>query len=151
MNESHPGMPGRLGSGQAGLGQSTGQPARAVLPKATVAPIQEIPKLDNDPIELVGEDDVRPASMGSIRAFGVVGAAQATSQWKRKPYASGQGAIRVRTFHGKLSDQGMDHMDNVINTWLDNHPEVEVKNVTTSIGQFEGKIREPAIVVNVWY
>jgi hypothetical protein len=65
--------------------------------------------------------------------------------------ATGQGAVRVRSFHGRLSDEGMAFMDEKINDWLDAHPEIEVKIVTTTIGTFEGKIREPALVVNVWY
>jgi hypothetical protein len=57
----------------------------------------------------------------------------------------------VKTFHGKYSDQGMEHLDDVINEWLDNHPEVEVKFVTSTVNVFEGKIREPALVLNLWY
>jgi hypothetical protein len=42
-------------------------------------------------------------------------------------------------------------LDDKINEWLDSHPEVEIKFVTTNIGQFEGKVRELAMVINVWY
>lgn len=154
MNESSQGMQGRLMPGQ-----QHGQPQRAVLPqsssglaKAPGVPVQDLPKLELDSIALVDEDTSgQPAISSNIKAFGVAGPGQSSKQWQRKAHVTGQGACRVRTFHGKLSDQGMDHMDNVINSWLDNHPEVEVKLVTTSIGQFEGKIREPALVVNVWY
>jgi hypothetical protein len=37
-------------------------------------------------------------------------------------------------------------MDNQINEWLDANPEVEVKFVTSTVGVFEGKMREPALV-----
>jgi hypothetical protein len=71
--------------------------------------------------------------------------------WKRKPHVTGTGACRVKSFHAKYSDQGVEHMDDQINEWLDDHPEIEVKFVSTTVHVFEGKIREPAIVMNVWY
>src|SRR5439155_12354070 len=95
--------------------------------------------------EAVGETEEK-----KIKAFGVIGAHKAR-EWKRKPTVTGNGAVRVRSFHGKLSDQGMQYIDEAINDWLDNHPEVEVKFVTSTIGQFEGKIREPALVMKLWY
>ena len=107
---------------------------------------------DLDPISLVDDfdasSDTPPTS--KIKAFGVAGTHQEKG-YKRKTYASGQGACRVRSFHGRLSDEGMAYMDDKINEWLDNHPDIEVKVVTTTIGQYEGKIKEPALVVNVWY
>ena len=72
-------------------------------------------------------------------------------EWKRTPVVTGYGACRVKSFHAKYSDQGIEHIDDAINEWLDEHAEVEVKFVTTSVHVFEGKIREPAIVMNVWY
>ncbi len=45
----------------------------------------------------------------------------------------------------------MDYLDNAINEWLDQHPEVEVKFVTQSIGMFDGKIKDLALILNVWY
>jgi len=105
-----------------------------------------------DPISLVDDfdanSDTPPTS--KIKAFGVAGMT-ATHNYKRATVNTGQGACRVRSFHGRLSDEGMAYMDDKINEWLDNHPEIEVKIVTTSIGQYEGKIKEPALVLNVWY
>jgi len=71
--------------------------------------------------------------------------------WKRTPIITGHGACRVKSFHGKYSEQGLEYLDNAVNEWLDNHPEVEVKFVTPTVMTFEGKIREPALVLNVWY
>jgi hypothetical protein len=72
-------------------------------------------------------------------------------EWKRKTHVTGQGACRVKSFHGKYSEQGVEHLDDMINEWLDDHPEVEVKFVTQTVHVFEGKIREPALVLNIWY
>jgi hypothetical protein len=72
-------------------------------------------------------------------------------EWKRKTHVSGTGACRMKSFHAKYSDQGLEHLDDAVNEWLDEHTEIEVKFVTTTVHVFEGKIREPAIVMNVWY
>ncbi len=140
----------------------THAPTAAPRPNAGVEPV-ELEPVELEPVELEPtEDELAPVSLvepvadepspaSKIRAFGVANAGRATQNWKRHTKATGNGAIRVRTFHGKLSEQGMDFMDNQINEWLDNHPEIEIKFVTSAIGQFEGKIREPALVLNVWY
>jgi hypothetical protein len=85
-----------------------------------------------------------------IKAFGADAAAKA-HDWKRKTNVVGSGSVRMRSFHGRLSDEGLGFMDDKINEWLDAHPEVEVKFVTSTVGTYEGKIREPALVLNVWY
>ncbi len=105
---------------------------------------------DLEPISLVEPSDGETSAVSKIRAFGVA-PAQAERTWKRATHVHGTGAVRVRTFHGKLSEQGMDFMDNQINEWLDANPDIEIKFVTSAIGQFEGKIREPALVLNIWY
>jgi len=108
---------------------------------------------DLEPISLVGEDDAPAAAPATskIRALGVGLQTPRESKYKRQPHATGHGAVRVRSFHGRMSDEGLQFLDDKINEWLDSHPEIEVKFVTSTIGQFEGKIREPALVLNVWY
>jgi len=71
--------------------------------------------------------------------------------WKRQLIKTGNGATRVKSFHGKYSDQGLEYLDSAVNDWLDNNADVEVKFVTSTVMTFEGKIREPALVLNVWY
>src|SRR6185295_12959724 len=78
-------------------------------------------------------------------------AARKEHNWKRQTYRDGKGAVRMKTFHAKYSEQGMEHLDDMVNEWLDNHPDVEVKFVTSTVNVFEGKIREPALVLNMWY
>jgi hypothetical protein len=120
---------------------------------------------DLEPISLV--EELLPAAMPAtatatphlqhgppppkkIIAFGA-DAHRAQHQWKRQVTKTGTGACRVRSFHGKYSEQGLEYLDNAINEWLDNHPEGEVKFVTSTVMTFEGKVREPALVLNVWY
>lgn len=83
-----------------------------------------------------------------IRAFG--GLRRHEEQWSRTPNVTGSGAIHVKTFHGKLTEDALVYMDRQINEWLDAHPEYEVKFISTSIGEFTGKIKEPNIICQVW-
>lgn len=69
----------------------------------------------------------------------------------KRPLLAGQAATRVRSFHAKYSDEGLKFMDNQINHWLDDHPEIAVKFVTSTVMQFVGKTAEPQLVLNVWY
>lgn len=134
-----------------------GQPAQRPAGPAKIAPVPtqsvHAGEPDLSPLSLVDDPAAAAAATASsnkIRAFGP-GTSQSGHSWKRQAVVTGRGACRVRSFHGRLSDEGMEYMDTKINEWLDGHPEVEVKIVTTSIGQYEGKIREPALVVNIWY
>jgi hypothetical protein len=132
MNQSHP------------AGTHSSQPHPAVYNP----PLQDI---NLDPIGLV-DDEPRAAleTVKKIKAFGPTDTAK-SHDWKRKANINGAGAVRMRSFHGRLSDEGLIFMDDKINEWLDAHPEVEVKFVTSTVGTYEGKIREPALILNLWY
>lgn len=71
-------------------------------------------------------------------------------QWNRTPNTNGTGAIHCKSFHCKLTGDSLEFMDQQINEWLDAHPQYEVKMVTSSIGTWTGKIKEPNLIVNVW-
>jgi len=70
--------------------------------------------------------------------------------WKRKPNWDGKGATHVRSFHSRLSSEGIELLDQQINQWLEEHPEAEVKLVTTSVGEWQGKVKEPNLIIQVW-
>jgi hypothetical protein len=136
---------------------NTGHPPKiAAMPTIGHKPTDE----ELAPLELIGDDPAPAVNTGAattaepvskIRAFSVKASAAGKHDFERKPVVDGHGACRVRTFHGRLSDEGLAYMDDKINEWLDHHPEIEVKFVTSTVGVFEGKIREPALVLNVWY
>ena len=143
-------------SQQHGQPHSTGPAKPAGMPKVSGLPPAKPAELDLDPIELVDDGPGSSApgqadSPSKIRAFTVAGAHVTSHQFKRQPNVTGMGITRVRTFHGRLSEEGMAFMDDKINEWIDMHPEIEVKFVTTSIGVFEGKIRDQQMIMNVWY
>ena len=129
------------------------QPQRLAPAAQPARPAPQPPP--DDPIALVEElteQEVRtaPTPAKKIKAFGEEGMRK-HHDWKCTPVVSGQGACRVKSFYGKYSDQGIQYLDDAINEFLDSHPEVEVKFVTSTVMVFEGKIREPALVLNLWY
>jgi hypothetical protein len=129
------------------------QPQRSAPMVAPAAPRPAPAPVGDEPIALVEElleDDLAATTPKKIKAFGEDGSKK-HHDWKRKATATGQGACRMRSFHGKYSDQGLQYLDDAVNEWLDANPDVEVKFVTSTVGVFEGKIREPALVLNLWY
>jgi hypothetical protein len=126
------------------------QPGSSQRPTIVAAPTVKTEPVDLDPIELVDGPQTGPSPASKIKAFGQHTQTQ-HHEWKRKPNTNSTGSVRVKSFHGKYSDQGLEYLDNAINEWLDAHPDVEVKFVTSTVGVFEGKIREPALVLNLWY
>ncbi len=93
-----------------------------------------------------GEGDPQAADM--IRTFG--SARREASRWKRKPQKSPTGASHMKTFVSKLRLDAIDHMDNQVNEWLDEHPDYDIKFVTATVGTLVGKTSEQALFLNVW-
>ncbi|CAG1001138.1 hypothetical protein PHYC_02893 [Phycisphaerales bacterium] len=87
-----------------------------------------------------------------IQAFeSKLGAKRHEDAWKRSPNVTGTGAIHVRTFHCKLSDDAIGYLDQQINEWLDAHPQYEVKFSSSKVGEWTGKLgKEAHLVVQVW-
>lgn len=70
--------------------------------------------------------------------------------WSRTPNTTGCGAIHVRTFHSKLTDDALRYMDQTVNEWLDAHPQYEVKFVNSTVGTLTGKLKEPHLICQIW-
>jgi hypothetical protein len=121
---------------------------------AAPAPAPMATGRDDDAIALIedAEDDDPGQSAAPVSKihFGPDTAVR-NHKWQRQPTSTGHGAVRVRTFHAKLSDQGLEYLDDAINHWLDAHPEVDIKHITTTTGMFDGKFKDLALIVNVWY
>jgi hypothetical protein len=134
------------------LPQQQGLP-RQVGPTMAPMPMKKPAVVEEEPLALVEDDDgdeLAPEHPVSKIKFGAeIGVKK--HAWKRQLKQGGTGACRVRTFHGKLSDQGLEYIDEAINVWLDDHPDIDVKFVTTNVGMFDGKFKDLALIVNVWY
>ncbi|MFK7883997.1 MAG: hypothetical protein AB8F26_07440 [Phycisphaerales bacterium] len=127
-------------------------------PKPTPAsePQEDLSLDDTLPIDV--SDAPVPVAPGSgeaaapkIRTFEQrLGAGRHEDKWARTPNVTGSGAIHVKSFHCRLTGDSLEFLDQQINEWLDAHPQYEVKMVTTGIGTWSGKLKEPNMIVNVW-
>jgi hypothetical protein len=144
-------------------GPSLVQGARPMAP----APAKTSLPLEGDDELIDLDDDDAPSSGGATGAanvpigqiapgskikFAVGGDKHTYTRFKRPTHVTGTGACRIRSFHGRLSDDGLAFMDDKINEWLDNHPEFEVKFVNCIVGPLEGKVTgEQGLIVTIWY
>lgn len=146
---------GGLGGGGSGGGGSAGGGGGN---GGTGAPIGASPVVTSQklPNAVVSVGAAAPAAPGTdakpkIQAFNqALGGKKHTESWKRKTNVNGTGATHVKTFHCKLNSESVEYMDQQINQWLDEHPDYEVKFVSSTVGEWTGKIKEPAMVVSVW-
>jgi hypothetical protein len=96
-------------------------------------------------IEMAEADDNAPVR--EIKSFASI---RREDQWNRTPNTTGHGATHVKSFVAKLRMDAIENMDRQVNDWLDQHPQYEVKFVTSSVGVLSGKISEPALFLTVW-
>lgn len=144
LNAAPPPLPGqnipRPGGGSKVINPAASQ--RQPAEEEAIALVED----DED----AGGDSLAPApAVSKIRAFSDAG--HKKHDYKRALKEGGPGICRVRTFHAKLSDQGLEYLDDAINVWLDQHPEINVKLVTSNVGMFDGKFKDLALIMNVWY
>ncbi|MDX1564421.1 MAG: hypothetical protein R3236_03395 [Phycisphaeraceae bacterium] len=110
---------------------------------------------ENSAVEQIdlSEEAIGPGEglASKIKRFDAPLNSESQAQWKRPLKPTGQGAFRVRTFYGRLREEGLEALDRQINEWFDANPEYEIKNVTTTVGQMVSyKTSEPALIVNIW-
>lgn len=79
-----------------------------------------------------------------------LGGGRHEDDWKRSPNVTKTGAIHVRSFHCKLTGDALENLDRQVNEWLDAHPQYEVKFVSTTVGEWTGKLKEPNLIMQVW-
>ena len=140
-------------------------PLFSPLPPGYSGPAPEPEEVPDDEAETeLGMDDTLPLDLApeaeattsdeprpKIRSFEQkLGAGRHEDNWDRSPNVTGTGAIHVKSFHCRLTGDSLEYLDQQINEWLDRHPQYEVKLVTTSVGTWSGKLKEPNLVVNVW-
>jgi hypothetical protein len=104
--------------------------------------------VSDEPEELPIAEAMGPTSGAKITAFGKD--TRHEDEWSRTPNTTGCGAIHVKTFHSKLTDDALKYMDQTINEWLDAHPQYEVKFVNSTVGTLTGKLKEPHLICQIW-
>lgn len=113
-------------------------------------------------IDTDAEDNEVPDAGGSstqIRAFGggpaggtAYGAPAGSAGFRRPLLEDAANATRCRTFHCKLTDSSMAHLNEMVNEWVDEHPEIQIKFATSCIGIVEGKSsQDQHLLLTVFY
>jgi hypothetical protein len=121
-----------------------GQPASS---KIQHTPSKLGKPIDDAPLPIA--ESTAPAGLTpKIKALGAT--RRHEDEWTRTPNTTGTGAIHVKTFHTKLTDDALAYMDGLINEWLDAHPQYEVKFVNSAVGILTGKLKEPHLICQVW-
>ncbi len=72
----------------------------------------------------------------------------------RKPaerVVSAERISAVKTFFTKLHPGALQFLDDQINGWLKDNPDVHVKHTNITTGDVQAKKTEPNIIVTVWY
>ena len=68
------------------------------------------------------------------------------------PISSQDGRIRgVKTFFTKLHPGAIVFLDEQVQKWLDDHPDLSVKRTNITVGEVQSKKTEPNLIVMVWY
>lgn len=127
-----------------------------------LGPISPEPQeLDIEPIPLPAEPEDEPeetlslveeVETGPSKIHAMQGSALGAEkhQFVRPLNLSGKGATRCRIFHSRISIAPLEHMQKMINEWIDGEG-IEVKHVSSVIGTMEGKSPEPNVVLVIWY
>ena len=112
------------------LGGGGGKPPAAAAPKHSAAAAPRPPAARPTP----------PASPAPVRRAPV-----------EAPASSGQRIVGVKTFFTKLHPGALEFMDEQINSWLKEHPEVYIKHTNITTGDVQAKKTEPNVIITVWY
>lgn len=120
-----------------------------------IPPVHEGEKdIADETLSLVDDNGEYKPGVNRIRSFSegsTLGGHHNDASLNRPISGPDQPATRVRTFHGKLTEAGLAHMDDLVNEWLDSNPDIFIKQSTSTIGVFEGKSKEPHLVLTLMY
>ncbi len=120
------------------------------IAQAAPPPVEAAPILMDQPIA----EDAPAKSAHKITTFasGGLGAGMTEHHaYKRHLNRDNKGSLRCRIFHAKLTDAALKFMEDQINDWVDQNPEIEIKSSTTQVGIVEGKTSEPHLIITVFY
>ncbi|MBN2445279.1 MAG: hypothetical protein JXO22_01020 [Phycisphaerae bacterium] len=128
-----------------------------VADPTVVAAVAATPEPAAEPIQLVDVlDAAAGASAGDLKQYGGGGitfdqTADGDEGYRRPVNPDTRTATRCRTFHGKLNDASMNHLNRQINEWVDANDDIQIKFVTSDIGIVEGKHADQHLILTVFY
>ncbi len=107
---------------------------------------------DSAEAEDINISDIASSAIKPFAAPDLVTPPSATQhKFKRHLQHNVCGAIRCRIFHAKLNDGALQFLQDQINDWIDQNPEVDIKHLNTNVGIVEGKSSEPHLVITLFY
>jgi hypothetical protein len=120
--------------------------------KAEPAARLAITESDEEALSLVDEEEFE-SSGRMISAFGAEkkSTVEDDSNLHRSLQKTGTGATRLKVFHSKMNEGAVEFMIHLVNEWVDSNPDVEIKNVQSTVGMWEGKHSEAHLILTVWY
>jgi hypothetical protein len=110
--------------------------------------------ITEEKISMVSDREMAGHSHHKIRSFSegsTLGGAHHESKLSRPITGPNDPPTRIRCFHSKLTPGALAHMDDQINEWVDTHPDIYIKKVTTTVGPFEAKHVEQHLIVTIFY
>ena len=73
-----------------------------------------------------------------------------TANSNTQTFSSGK-ITGVKSFFSKLHAGSLDFLDGLINDWIKENPNLDIKLVQTTVGDIQGKKTEPNIIITIWY
>lgn len=92
-----------------------------------------------------------PSKIRSFAAGSTLAGAHHDASLKRSVTGPADPPTRIRTFHSKLTPAALAHMDDLVNEWIDNHPEIFIKKTNVTVGPFEAKHVEQHLILTIFY
>jgi len=106
-------------------------------------------RISHSPLSLGGKDKIAPAR---TKPPAPKPAAVPTAAKKQPKAIDTSGRItNVKTFFTKLHAGAIDFLNEQINTWLEENPNIIVKRTNMVTGEIQGKKTEPNIIIVIWY
>jgi hypothetical protein len=111
--------------------------------------------ISHAPLELGGGNVVskpKPKPAAAPRPVAKPVAAPRATAAKPAPQAVSSGRIEgVRTFFTKLHPGAISFLDEQIGRWLEENPNIVIKQTNVVVGEIQAKKTEPNILITVWY
>lgn len=114
--------------------------------------------LESDDMGMSDSEGSGTTEMSSSRIHGMSestlghhAGADDASRFKRPLDPKSPFATRCRTFHCKLSEGAIEFLNMQVNEWLDRETDIAVKFVRSDIGMFEGKHKEPNLILTLFF
>ena len=122
-------------------------------PQAPPPPdISEVDSIDSAEAEDINISDIAAPTIKPFAASDLVTPPSTTQhKFKRHLQHNECGAIRCRIFHAKLNDGALQFVQDQINNWIDQNPEVDIKHLNTNVGVVEGKSSESHLIITLFY